>query len=144
MIIFELDGAISNSEHRQHFLQQQPRDFVSFYNSAYKDTLNKTTARILMFFLKNEEVELWTSRFENTRESVQDWLRQHDIFVHNEQLKMRPAFNQTKWVDLQEMWIEQYFKDGKKIDLAVVERKSVCTMWRSKGIECLQAMPGNF
>lgn len=106
MILFELDGVLSNHSHRLHLIDSKknsvlngnpPRgwkpDFYEFFNQCHKDEEIREIGAIFrrgMLLSKHKDHfgwQIWTSRPEEFREKTVEWL------IEN----LSPIFSTDRW-----------------------------------------------
>ncbi|MFF3323958.1 hypothetical protein [Streptomyces sp. NPDC002889] len=74
LAVFDLDGTLSDSGHRQHFLERRPRAWDAFFAAAPQDQpLDEGVALCLAATAESEVVYL-TGRPERCRKDTLDWL----------------------------------------------------------------------
>jgi len=142
--IFDIDGTIANTEHRQHFIRHRPYDWDSWFAVAHKDVPYWEIVD-LMELSHNAGIKnvLCTGRDEAQRQDTLDWLEQHNI-VWFDKLYMRPYLDRRDDDIVKFELYEQMLADGYEPVLVFEDRNRVVKMWRSMGIKCLQVEPGDF
>lgn len=162
MIIFDLDGTLTDCEHRRHFvdphkaglkwggveddyhgnwtkdgigIKWQP-DWKSFYEACDKDEPVEHVIQILrMCVFHKKEFEIWSARCESFREKTILWIKNWiQACFDDSKLKMRPIGDYTPDDYLKERWLDEAIAEGKTIDLVFDDRPKVIRMWRLRGI----------
>ena len=98
-IITDLEGVLSDDNHRKHFYNQQ--DYTNYNDNFHKDNLNNT---FFDKFIKTStcDVMICTAKSELYKESVKDWLIDKNIFHYftniffREKLDSRPSVDVKK------------------------------------------------
>lgn len=141
-VIFDLDGTLCDTTHRQHFMQQTPKDWKSFYAALENDPPNHWCRQMIWHYFLEMSVILLSGRPEKYRERTQKWLESQEVAYDD--LIMRPDGDfRTDYVVKKELY-EKYLKDRYEIVFVVDDRKQVVDMWRREGLVCLQCAEGNF
>ena len=170
-IVFDLDGTLANTAHRQHFLEKEPRNWDGFFEACDKDVpiwpaletlfaLNRGIALVGDGYYHN--IEIWSGRSEGLYGSVLlktlEWLERCCSGVHffvatervaffemsNVGVRMRPHGDHTPDEILKKSWLDASRAQNKEPHLIFDDRQKVVDMWRAEGIPCFQVAPGNF
>jgi len=142
LVIFDLDGTLSDSTHREHYVKRPvgEKDWDNFHAAAADDPPKRA---VLYTFLalqsSGHTIEIWTGRDDKYRTQTLDWLEKNGI--SNPTLKMRPTGDYTHDNELKSRWLDER---GRRVDLVFEDRQRVVDMWRERGITCAQIAPGNF
>lgn len=140
-IIFDLDGTLALNEHRQHFLEQSPKDWDGFYNACDQDSPNLPVVAVYEALMDaGNHVEIWSGRSESVREKTFNWFEEHYIY-HPRVLRLRPERVLLTDQKLKEKWL---FDNPVKPDLIIDDRDSMVKWWRSLGYTCIQVAEGDF
>lgn len=99
-------------------------------------------ARMRNFRSRNVEIIILSGRGVEVLMETREWLRKHQVPYN--QLCMRPRRDYTPDPILKERWLESLKRDGYEIAMVFDDRDSVVSMWRQKGLRCLQVAPGDF
>lgn len=87
-VCVDIDGVLSDGRHRQHLVNQRPKDWPAFFRAAADDSVIDTQAHLLDQFADDRVIALVTSRPEWVRSATTRWLIDHDI--RWDLLAMRP------------------------------------------------------
>lgn len=142
MIVFDLDGTLSDPRFREHYVRRPvgEKDWKRFHEEASKDL---PKAGVLRAYLALEatghEVQIWTGRDEKYRGLTLKWLAENGIY--NPTLKMRPENDRTPDDEMKSAWIDEA---DRPVIMAFEDRKRVVDMWRRRGILCAQVAEGDF
>lgn len=77
--MFDLDGTLAETGHRQHFLEQQPRDWKGFFAAADQDPPLPEGVRLVLDASATCEVGYLTGRPERCRRDTLAWLARHGL-----------------------------------------------------------------
>lgn len=141
-VVFDLDGTLSLTEHRAHFLERPAgeKDWRGFYAACDKDRPCApiiAIARAMM--VVGHQIEIWTGRSSEVADKTRQWLCDNGLAAVN--IRMRQEGDHTADTALKLSWLEQ---SSRKPDLIFEDRASVVAMWREQGIVCCQVAPGDF
>lgn len=140
-VVFDLDGTISNCEHRRHLVSGEKKDWRKFFAECVNDTPNeavKTMLRILNAF--GYPVVIVSARSDEVAAETLDWLGIHRIPFN--MLWMREAGDFTPDQELKRAWLDKF--DKNEIMCVFDDRDAVVKMWREQGLTCFQVDDGNF
>lgn len=79
LAVFDLDGTLAETGHRQHFLEQQPRDWKGFFAAASQDPPLAEGVRLAQDAAASCEVVYLTGRPERCRRDTLAWLARHGL-----------------------------------------------------------------
>jgi hypothetical protein len=77
--VFDLDGTLAETGHRQHFLERQPRDWKGFFAAADQDPPLAEGVRLVLEAAVTCEVVYLTGRPERCRRDTLAWLARHGL-----------------------------------------------------------------
>jgi len=139
--IFDIDGTISNVEHRKHHVAVRPKRW-DLFNLGMVDDPPMPHILTLMQDLASRPIILCTGREELFREPTETWLRQH--LVRFDALYMRPAKDYRPDTVVKAELLKRILNDGFEPIMAFDDRNSVVAMWRKLGVPCAQVAEGDF
>lgn len=141
-VVFDLDGTLALTEHREHFVRQEPRDWRGFYAACDGDGPCLPLIQTAQVFMgAGHRVEIWSGRSAEVLGKTKAWLLANGLGklpVHA--LKFRAEGDHQPDTKLKAAWMA----DHGKPDLVFEDRASMVAMWRSHGIVCAQVAPGDF
>jgi len=141
-IIVDIDGTLSNPNHRRHLVEGDDKDWEEFFDRVDEDEPNLWCECILHEFSGKDNIILVTGRPEKSKDGVNvkmktiKWLRQHNIPYDDLIMREEGDFREDTVVK-QEMLTEK-LPPTEEILFAIDDRKDIAEMWRSNGITCLQ------
>lgn len=150
LYIFDIDGTLSDTKDRLHYLNTVPRDWHNFYMTADRDPPRQHIVDIAKLLLNSgAEVWYWTGRSDVSRDLTIEWLGRYvDPLIHvdPDRLRMRPSVDHRHDDVLKEHWLldRTLEDDRKRIQCVFEDRTRVVNMWRRNGIHCLQVTEGDF
>ncbi|MFF1703777.1 hypothetical protein [Streptomyces sp. NPDC058252] len=74
LAVFDLDGTLADTAHRQRFLERKPRDWDGFFAAAPQDTPLAEGITLALKSAEECEVVYLTGRPERCRRDTEDWL----------------------------------------------------------------------
>ncbi|MFG2092158.1 hypothetical protein [Streptomyces sp. NPDC048612] len=79
LAVFDLDGTLADSTHRQHLLQRTPRDWRAFFAAATEDPPLTEGVALALRSTEDCEVVYLTGRPERCRRDTVAWLARHGL-----------------------------------------------------------------
>lgn len=140
LIIFDLDGTLALTHHRDHFIQDRKKNWRAFFAACIDDKPNLPV--IAMFnALKTQgyRLEIWSGRSDEVRKETENWLKEFQIFP--DKLQMRPKDDFTPDHLLKEQWLKN---SPMKPFIIFDDRNKVVNMWRKNNVPCFQVAEGDF
>lgn len=135
-VIFDLDGTICDNRHRQHFLDRDPKDWVSFFNHCIHDSPFPYVValyRALQAF--GYEMLLCSGRPDSHRKQTEWWLAETGRISYAELIMRRHGDYRPDTVVKKEM-LDDLLQRGKQIAFVIDDRPDVVRMWRDNAIPC--------
>jgi len=142
MYIFDIDGTLSVVGDRIKYLQQDKKDWDSFYDACDEDEPNINTINLCRQLGKHETIILCTGRRESTRQKTIDWLNKYLLINTLGNLYMRKTDDYRHDTIIKPEMIAHIPKES--IDIIFEDRNSMVKKWRKLGYTCLQVAEGNF
>jgi phosphoglycolate phosphatase-like HAD superfamily hydrolase len=140
LVIFDLDGTLALTEHREHFLKREKKDWRGFYAACDKDEPCYPIIRtMLALHSTGADVRIWTGRSAEVSDKTTTWLGECGAGMIP--IRMREEGDHRPDTILKEEWLNEL---DAKPSLVFEDRASVVAMWRSHGIRCCQVAPGDF
>ena len=139
-VVFDLDGTLALTSHRNHFLERDKKDWRGFYAACDKDDPCHPIIRTLMaLWITGADVEIWSGRSKEVLDKTMAWLEANGVGAIP--IKMREEGAHRPDTVLKEEWL---LECDARPQLIFEDRASVVAMWRSHGIVCAQVAPGDF
>ena len=142
-IIVDIDGTLSNPEHRLHHVKGEKKDFKAFYGEMEGDTVNEWCQWVIDKLKQDVEIILCTGRPAAYRHQTVKWLSRK--LLSWDRLLMRPADkpHEHDWIIKKEIY-DNNIKDKYNVLFVIDDRQQVVDMWRREGLVCLQCAKGDF
>ena len=143
-VIFDVDGAIADVEHRRHFVSQKPADWKSFRNSTVFDTPVQWVCDIAKRFIaQGDNVAFFSARNESersiTEKQISEWIGEG-----HQGLFLRPDGDFRRDDEFKSDLADKFEEVGGKIDIVFDDRNQVVEMWRARGTTVVQVADGDF
>ena len=144
-IIVDLDGTLTNVEHRLHYLKETPPNWDAFFLACSDDKPNwpvlYTVAALYDYFADDEvRIVFFSGRGAIARGATVTWLAEYQ--VQYDELHMRKEGDFRPDNTLKMGWLEEIGVDN--VLFCIDDRQSVVDMWRDMGLTCFQVAPGDF
>jgi len=170
-LIFDIDGTLSNGDHRQHYLTVRPKNWKAYREALKQDSPHENIIDLFKAyataFNRKYRINIATGRNESERKDTVAWLQQYGIWqtdvwnsAPKEEIALIPRnswpvglycklymradgdYRRDDIVKLE--MLEKMRYDGYNPVLAVDDRDRVVKAWRNAGLTCLQVREGNF
>lgn len=79
VVIFDLDGVISDASHRQHFLKNVEKDWDGFFSACTKDPPIASGVRLINLISEFKGIIILTARPVIVQSETLDWLSRHGV-----------------------------------------------------------------
>lgn len=141
MIVFDLDGTLSIVGDRVKFLQQEKKDWDSFYEACGEDRLNEPVAMLFRKLFATNTVKIVTGRREGVRGKTMKWLSDNRVPIASYNLHMRKDGDFRHDTIVKPELVNGFVS---KIQVVFEDRNSMVAKWREMGICCCQVAEGDF
>jgi hypothetical protein len=131
--IFDMDGTITNLDHRLHLIQNAPKKYDDFASEAAFDKPNWGTIRWIRALRAEHEnrIVIVSARRQAQRPLTERWLHRYAV-PYDELHLLRAERDFRKDRILKREWLATQSADD--IAFVVDDRPSVISMWRSAGL----------
>jgi len=157
-VVFDLDGTIANTNHRNHHLEGSEKNWTEFFAECKDDLAVYPMISMIATLLRvpHCRVEIWTARNDSTKSETLSWLARHGIRASRSPsptyfdssdavtLRMRPSGDTADDTELKRAWLDEARAQKRTPTLIFEDRQRVVNMWREEGIVCCQVAPGDF
>lgn len=149
LYIFDLDGTLALTDHRQHILDDKdnPHRWQQFFAACVYDKPNWPVIRTMQKLLNHADIWIWSGRSNEVHQETVNWLKYTALMPDGVEniLTMREARDYTPDDELKAAWLDAItFVDRQRLVAVFDDRDKVVAMWRSKGIACFQVAKGDF
>lgn len=142
--LWDIDGTIANTDHRNHHLNGEKKNWSAWYSEQKKDVPYWEIVDIMaMSYAVGIKNVLCTGRDESNREGTIEWLKNHDIFFYHD-LFMRPKGDRRDDTIVKKELLDRIREKGYNPVCVFEDRDRVVKMWRDEGLRCLQVKPGDY
>lgn len=133
-IIVDLDGTLTNSDHREHLIDQGKYD--EYFDLVGSDTLNEWCADLIKEYIATHKVILLTGRPERVREITVKWLDVYDVPF--DLLFMRQPEEREQGFIYKQRVYETFLEPNFDVRMVLDNDPKICEMFRDLGIPALQ------
>ena len=159
LYIFDLDGTLALTEHRQHILdnKEDSQRWQKFFAACVDDKPNLPVIATLKTLRRaGSEIWIWSGRSMEVAAQTEEWLYKHGclrttMFLHwepfrpYEAFRMRPEGDFTPDEQLKFGWLaEMEPPERSRLTAIFDDREKVVAMWRKVGVPCFQVAEGKF
>ncbi|MGW7368710.1 phosphatase domain-containing protein [Streptomyces sp. NPDC054841] len=136
LAVFDLDGTIAETGHRQHFLERRPRDWDAFFAAAPDDTPLVEGVRMAAEAAGECEVMYLTGRPERCRAATLDWLERHGLPTGRVWMRRNDDRRPARTTKLE---ILRRLGGGREIRMLVDDDELVCDAAERAGFRVVRA-----
>ena len=134
-VIFDLDGTLTDCNHRRHLIEQKPADWNAFYEACDQDALIEPVKLALFGMGHRHKILIVSDRSESVRDKTREWLKTNAIWYYIDNLIMRPVDDFTPDDELKKRWLKDGTLPAKdQIFCVFDDRPKVIRMWREQGL----------
>jgi hypothetical protein len=143
LLVSDLDGTLTNFQHRLHFLKDGPSpDWLAFNSSACADTPVAASVNILKLAYRCQwKIVIVTGRSDKYIHATTRWLQRYA--VPYDRLFMRADGDNRSDVDVKRDIYNIHLKH-RNIQFVMEDRDKLVEMWRGFGLTCLQVQKGAY
>jgi hypothetical protein len=149
LFVFDIDGTLSDLEHRRHWIRNKPKNYGAFYSSLHLDTCHEPIAWLArQFYFDGHKVVLCSGRPDqieegvNTRQLTEEWLTKFDIKHHGLYMRKGQDYRQDDLIKVE--LLAKIREDHGEPDLWFDDRSRVVQAIRGQGVRVLQVSEGDF
>lgn len=147
LYIFDLDGTLALTYHRQHFLDNKsdPDRWRKFFEACINDSPNIPVIDTMHKLIDSgADVWIWSGRDGTVQRETLEWLQQH-TGLEEEALSMRLPGDYTPDEELKQSWLQAMSAyDRRRLVAVFDDRDKVVAMWRRNRVACFQVESGAF
>jgi hypothetical protein len=142
--IFDIDGTLADITHRLHFIQQEPKDWDSFFINCVDDEPIPEIIRIAQALFPAAQIFMLSGRSEVIRMETVNWLAGARIPCDLLMLRKEGDHREDSIVKADMLReVRDHFPE-ETIEGVFEDRKQVVDMYRAKGLRVFQVAEGNF
>ena len=140
-VISDLDGTISDCEHRRRYVQQDPKDWKSFFDCMDGDHLIENTAKMIIdYHNKGHNIIYVTGRPDDYKMQTLDWLKKNNMDF-GWTLLMRRAGDTRPDTEVKQEIYDRYLKKY-PIEVVFDDRPKIIEMWKKNGLKVIDCGNG--
>lgn len=138
MYVFDLGGTLSIVGERKKYLEQNPKDWDSFFNECDQDKVNEPIVKIYTELDYNYKIYIVTGRPERLRKKTMKWFFMNEI-PYPDELIMRSDDDHRPDIIVKPELVKSFMND---IDCIFEDRQPFVDKWRELGLCCVQVNDG--
>lgn len=150
--LFDIDGTVADTTHRQHYLDEKPPNWDAFFAACDQDLPIPQMIELAYRLADDEDILFVTGRSEDVRAKTVTWLNAtfNAVFgsrldwIKSEDVYMRAAGDHRADIVVKAELLDRIIADGWTPIMVFEDRSSVVAMWRERGIPCCQVASGEF
>ena len=147
IVIVDIDGTISKVGERLKYLNQEPKDWDSFYNDCFEDEpIIEMVDLVYDLYLQRYQLVFCTGRRESCREKTINWFNKYfePEIAKFSKLLMRPNKDHRHDSEIKPELLKNAGIELDSIAFVLEDRNSMVKKWRELGLICLQVADGDF
>lgn len=139
--LFDLDGTLSDLNHRLHHIQSQPKNWDAFFDGCGDDAPIPHIVQLARDLSGAASIVFVSGRSDRVRSTTEDWLARHGLLGR---LYMRKDGDHRPDNIVKGELLDAVLADGYEPIMAFDDRNQVVAMWRARGVPCAQVADGDF
>ena len=144
LYICDIDGTISNLEHRLHLIQGESPDWDEFHKRVLHDKPVYPVINIIKALRDcNHDVWFFTGRMWSCRSDTMKWLERYLWIGPIVEMRQDGDFRPDVEIK-QEMLDNMLSVDRNRLAGVFDDRRRIVDMWRENGIPCFQVKEGDY
>ena len=145
LVVFDLDGVISDASHRQHFLRGERKNWRGFFTSAGLDPPYEAGVALAASVDDDHAVAILTARPNYVADTTRAWLAAHE--VRHDLLILRPRHGRGSGgpsADFKRYELSRLRAAGFEVVLVIEDDERNIEMFRSEGVSALYVHSGYY
>ena len=131
--IFDIDGTIADTSHRQHYMREKRKNWKAFYDEMVNDPPVVPTVRILESLKQaGYKIVLVSGRPNNYRLTTEQWLKAN--YIQYDALYMREEFDYRADNTVKQEIYNNFIEPNYNVIGVFEDRKRVKRMWVENNI----------
>ena len=143
--IFDLDGTLSDAEHRRHFVTTHPADWRAFFAACKDDPPIPEVIRTAQLLRRAEAmIVIMSGRSEEVRFETLRWLEKYGVDC--DVIYLRQEGDRREDFVVKGEFMDHFLTKYKREDIVAIfeDRKQVVDAFRARGFRVFQVAEGNF
>ncbi|MEU6116840.1 hypothetical protein ABZ840_20170 [Streptomyces sp. NPDC047117] len=136
LAVFDLDNTLAGTAHRQHFLEQRPRDWEGFFAAAPDDPPLPEGIALVLENAAECEIVYLTGRPEKCRADTLEWLARHGL--PEGRVRMRPSGDRRP-ARHTKLELLRKLARGREVRVVVDDDELVCNAVEAAGFRVVRA-----
>lgn len=142
VIVFDMDGVLSDAAGRQHFIEHPYPDWEAFFHACGEDAVIAEVARLLELLDPSHRIVLLTARPLRVRPQTLAWLERYQL--RWDLLIMRDFGDYTASRTFKDRTVVELRERGFDPKLAFEDDPRNVSMFHSRGIPCVYIHSGYY
>lgn len=142
IVVVDIDGTIAKVGDRLKYLQQEKKDWDSFYEHCDEDEPISDMLSLVYDLYSYNYIVFCTGRRESVRAKTEEWLNKHLGIGYI--LLMRPDGDFRHDTMVKPELLAQMGITPDRVYFILEDRDSMVAKWRELGYRCLQVAEGKF
>lgn len=142
VFVFDIDGTLSNLDHRLHHIYKTPKDWSTFKTLIPFDKPQEDIIWLTHCFKNYGSVIICSARDGSNRKETIEWLIDNNVYFDD--IFMREAKDYRDDGIIKKELLEQITTEWGKPFMWFDDRNRVVNSIREEGIRVLQVAPGDF
>lgn len=132
-IVVDIDGTLSNLDHRLPLIKKESPDWDTFYSLVKDDKMNEWCSELIKMMCLEYSIILVSGRRSSCKADTIDWLKKNGLYPAITQVYLlRGDKDYTPDHELKRQWLHKFGKE--KILFVIEDRKKVKRMWVEEGV----------
>ena len=148
IVVVDIDGTIAKIGDRLKYLQQDKKDWDSFYEHCDEDEVIQPIARLVDYLAVDHEIVYCTGRRESVREKTIQWIDKHmsfaGSFAGELNLLMRKDNDWRPDTEVKPEMLTNAGYSPENVWFILEDRDSLVAKLRELGYTCIQVADGKF
>jgi hypothetical protein len=148
IVVVDIDGTIAKIGDRLKYLQQDKKDWDSFYEHCDEDEVIQPIAELVDYLAVDHEIVYCTGRRESVREKTIQWIDKHlsfaGSFAGELNLLMRKDNDWRPDTEVKPEMLTNAGYSPENVWLILEDRDSMVAELRKLGYTCIQVADGKF
>ncbi|MEE8382675.1 MAG: HAD family acid phosphatase [Thermodesulfobacteriota bacterium] len=129
-VIVDIDGTLSNPEHRLSLIENDRPDWDAFHDLCYLDEPYPDIIELVTEFANQYDIIICTDRNESNRRETNEWLNEHNVPCEN--MYMRTSGDDSTEIVLKEEMLDTVQSEY-SVRLVIEDSEKCVEMYRNAG-----------
>ena len=142
LLIFDLDGVISDAWHRQTYLTGEEWDWHGFFMASADDPPIPAGIALVGSVAEDHAIAILTARPSYVAEQTHEWLERHG--VRHDIVITRPSGDRRPSATFKREELQRLQSNGYVVVFAIDDDRHIIDMYRSEGVFALYVHSGYY